>query len=185
MFSAVRGKAVILQRYEAFRFHKPQISLVELGGSAASECLVFYFLISLGLLCPFNDWCCSKDTYKWLCSYFYEFDMHVCVCLLDMHWLMYLSVCSQGSRRRSSLHFSRAWWSSWTKTCMVLTTTWSRSVQTWPLKLSHRGNSSLNIHHLTTVKPAFPKLSQMFWFLMMSGYTQIHSTFKYHNLGVT
>lgn len=69
----------------------------------------------------------------------------VCVCrclmclILDFNWPPLSLFHSRGSRKRSSLRFLRAWWLSWIKTSTVLTTTWLRSVHTWPLHRVHRG----------------------------------------------
>lgn len=76
----------------------------------------------------------SKDmaTVVCVCESAYECFMHVCDwlwVLTDVFLIAICLLCSRGSRRRNSLRFSRAWWSSWIKTCTVLTTTWSRSAQ--------------------------------------------------------
>lgn len=127
------------QRHKAFRFHRPQIFLVELGGSGLWECLASFFFFffwshpaSRGFL--MSNVAISKDmaTVVCVCESAYECFMHVCDwlwVLTDVFLIAICLLCSRGSRRRNSLRFSRAWWSSWIKTCTVPTTTWSRSAQ--------------------------------------------------------
>lgn len=141
MFSAVQVRAVISQQWGALKFQKPQIFLVELGGSGPWEYLasdltcpvvVFFFWRVLLLIAK-----TKRGVFALVC---------VCVCacrclmclILDVNWPHLSLFHSRGSRKRSSLRFLRAWWLSWTKTSTVLTTTWLRSVHAWLLHSVHR-----------------------------------------------